>query len=123
VVNGIEFRSLTVSATKGKQGPCYEHNQAVIYRGPWKSVTDDDGHTLRRGERMAVCGKTYGLMTSAPYAGQVIGVPPRVAVDEGAATPFACSGSRVRAPAETKGAGYAADVPPADDCCEPGTCC
>ena len=31
-------------AYKGKQGPCLERNQALIYRGPFKKVEDDDGH-------------------------------------------------------------------------------
>src|SRR6266480_1489724 len=31
-VQGIEFRSVTVEAFKGKQGECCERNQAVIYR-------------------------------------------------------------------------------------------
>ncbi|HUG17831.1 MAG TPA: methyltransferase domain-containing protein, partial [Planctomycetaceae bacterium] len=44
VVEGIEFRSITVLAWKGKQGPCLERNQAVVYKGPFKSVEDDDGH-------------------------------------------------------------------------------
>ena len=57
VVDGIEFRSMTVVAHKGKEGPCFEHNEAVIYKGPWKQVVDDDGHVLRRGERTAVCRK------------------------------------------------------------------
>ncbi|MGH7858555.1 MAG: methyltransferase domain-containing protein, partial [Candidatus Binatia bacterium] len=35
-VEGIEFRSITVEAFKGKQGPCFEHLQAVIYKGPFK---------------------------------------------------------------------------------------
>jgi len=30
-IRGIEFRSVTVQAFKGKQGPCFERNQAVIY--------------------------------------------------------------------------------------------
>jgi len=30
-VEGIEFRSLTLAAYKGKQGPCWDCNQAVIY--------------------------------------------------------------------------------------------
>src|SRR5207302_6310687 len=30
-VQGIEFRSVTVEAFKGKQGECFERNQAVIY--------------------------------------------------------------------------------------------
>ncbi|HEX9724154.1 MAG TPA: methyltransferase domain-containing protein, partial [Vicinamibacteria bacterium] len=31
IVEGIEFRALTVRAFKGKEGPCLERNQAVIY--------------------------------------------------------------------------------------------
>ncbi|MGZ8496773.1 MAG: methyltransferase domain-containing protein, partial [Candidatus Binatia bacterium] len=50
-VEGIEFRAITVTAYKGKEGPCIERNHAVIYRGPWKQVVDDDGHTLERGAR------------------------------------------------------------------------
>jgi arsenite methyltransferase len=45
-VRGIEFRSVTVRAFKGKQGPCLERNQAIIYKGPRRKVIDDDGHTL-----------------------------------------------------------------------------
>ena len=45
-VEGIEFRSATITAYKGKEGPCIERNQAVIYRGPWKQVVDDDDHVL-----------------------------------------------------------------------------
>ena len=43
VIEGIEFRSVTIQAFKGKEGPCIERLQAVIYKGPWRSVTDDDG--------------------------------------------------------------------------------
>ncbi len=49
VIDGVEFRSVTVRAFKGKDGPCWERNQAVVYKGPWKAVQDDDGHTLYRG--------------------------------------------------------------------------
>jgi ubiquinone/menaquinone biosynthesis C-methylase UbiE len=34
IVEGIEFRSVTVIAFKGKQGACFERNQAVVYKGP-----------------------------------------------------------------------------------------
>lgn len=123
-VNGIEFRSLTVRAYKGKQGACLEQGQAVIYKGPWKRVEDDDGHTYERGQRMAVCGKTYRLITGGPYAREVIGVEPREAIDEADAKPFACTGMRVRDARETKGAEYrATTTAAADDCCEPGACC
>ena len=91
-VEGIEFRAITVTAYKGKEGPCIERNQAVIYRGPWKQVVDDDGHTLERGARMAVCDKTFKLYSQPPYAGQFILVPPREEVAAGR-TP-ACSTAR-----------------------------
>ena len=45
-IQGVEFRSITVVAHKGKQGPCLERKQAVIYRGPWRKVTDDDGQIV-----------------------------------------------------------------------------
>ena len=66
-VEGIEFRSVTVEAFKGKQGPCFERNQAVLYRGPFREVLDDDNHRMERGVRYAVCDKTYNLYRKAPY--------------------------------------------------------
>lgn len=129
VIEGIEFRSMTVRAFKGKQGPCFEHNQAVVYKGPWKKVIDDDGHTLVRGARMAVCQKTFELMTNerGPYAGQVIGVEPREAVAAADAKPFACHKHALRDPRQSKGLEYretiAAD---GESCCTDGAggaCC
>ncbi|MBI2923877.1 MAG: methyltransferase domain-containing protein [Planctomycetes bacterium] len=80
VVDGIEFRSLTVRAFKGKEGPCVERNQEVVYRGPWKQVSDDDGHVLQRGRRTKVCEKTLHLLTDpgGPYAGHVLPVTARL---------------------------------------------
>lgn len=68
-VEGIEFRSLTVAAHKGKQGPCVDAGQSVIYRGPFLEVRDDDGHRFERGQRAAVCAKTFELLGREPYAG------------------------------------------------------
>ena len=128
VVEGIVFRSVTVTAHKGKQGDCYEANQAVIYRGPWKQVVDDDGHVLRRGERAAVCAKTFELMTRAPYADQIIPVPPYQEIPQAERALFDCSRSLPRHPRETKGETYAATTDESD-CCAPaqeedgGGCC
>ena len=102
-VEGIEFRAITVTAYKGKEGPCIERNQAVIYRGPWKQVVDDDGHTLERGVRMAVCDKTFGLYSRAPYSGQFILMPPRDEVAMDNAGLFDCARDHKRHPRETKG--------------------
>ena len=124
VVEGIEFRSVTITAHKGKQGPCLEANQAVMYAGPWSEVKDDDGHVFRRGERVAVCAKTFGLMTSEPYASQVVPIPPHREIPEGERAEFDCSRTNPRHPRETKGEDYA-ETTEASDCCEPdgGGCC
>jgi len=119
-VEGIEFRSVTITAKKGKQGPCDEANQAVIYRGPWREVCDDDGHVLRRGERTAVCAKTFGIYTSEPYAAQVIPVPPRELVPESERIPFDCTRSQRRDPRESKGQAYR-DTSSGASCCRPGS--
>ncbi|MBA3546995.1 MAG: methyltransferase domain-containing protein [Planctomycetes bacterium] len=122
VVEGIEYRSVTVVAYKGKQGPCLEGNHAVLYPGPWSEVRDDDGHVFRRGERTAVCAKTYRLLTSEPYAAQVIGLPPYQAVPEEQRRPFACDGQRPRHPRETKNGELPADWRPDGTSCAPGCC-
>ena len=118
VVEGIEFRSVTVTARKGKQGPCREANQAVIYAGPWKQVEDDDGHVLRRGERTAVCAKTFALLVDEPYADQLIPLPPRAPVPEAERGAFDCARSTRRNPRESKGSDYSASRKP-----EPSGCC
>ena len=123
VVEGIEFRSVTVTAHKGKQGPCYEANQAVIYRGPWRRVEDDDGHVLVRGERTAVCEKTYGLLTSAPYAAETIGVEPRVVVPADARAAFDCARTSLRDPRETKGQAYRETARAGPGCGPDSGCC
>ncbi len=123
VVDGIVFRSVTVTAHKGKQGPCLEANQAVLYRGPWRQVCDDDGHVLRRGERVAVCAKTYGILTSDPYADQIVALPPRVEIPEAERAPFDCSRTAPRHPRETKGLAYDATTDAASACAPGGECC
>lgn len=121
-VDGIEFRSVTVAAYKGKHGPCWDCNQAVIYRGPWSEVKDDDGHTLIRGVPMAVCEKTFRLYTREPYAHDIIPVRPLTPIALADATPFDCTRDSVRNPRETKGLEYRATTDAAA-CCEPGKCC
>ena len=122
-VEGIEFRSVTVLAYKGKQGPCLERNQAVIYRGPFKKVEDDDGHVFYRGERMAVCDKTFRLLQREPYAGMFEAIEPRQPVPENEAQPFDCRRASRRHPRETKGTDYRATTEAVDGCCGSNGCC
>jgi arsenite methyltransferase len=119
VVEGIEFRAVTVTAVKPRRDPCLEAHQAVIYRGPWLRVEDDDGHVLTRGERLAVCARTFDALTTGPWADHVIGVAPRVPVPEGERQPFDCARTAPRDPRETKGGGGARTVAG----CDPGSGC
>ena len=105
-VEGIEFHAVTVTAYKGKEGSCVECNQAVIYRGPWKQVVDDDNHVLPRGGRVAVCEKTFEIYSKPPYQDQFILVPPREEVPREKAGVFDCSRDQRRHPRETKGMEY-----------------
>ncbi|MBI1841215.1 MAG: methyltransferase domain-containing protein [Verrucomicrobia bacterium] len=118
-VEGIEFRSVTVEAFKGKQGECWELNQAVIYRGPFREVLDDDGHRLRRGERAAVCDKTFQLYRQAPYAESFAFIEPLAPVKPGEARPYDCARTALRHPRETKGLAYNATTE-ASKCCDGG---
>lgn len=91
VVEGIEFRSVTVVAYKGKQGPCMDHGQAVVLRGPFKAVLDDDDHRYERGVATAVCAKTFDILAKPPYAGAFELLSPAEPVDPKLAPVFACA--------------------------------
>ncbi len=116
--DGIEFRSITVQAFKGKEGPCLDHNQAVIYKGPFKEVIDDDGHHLFRGERMAVCAKTFNIYNKAPYSDSFEFVEPLEPIAAEDAKAFDCRRNAIRQPSETKGADYVETITDCGpDCC------
>jgi arsenite methyltransferase len=117
IVKGIEFRSLTVEAFKGKEGVCLEGLHAVVYKGPFSHVKDDDGHVIPRGVRYAVCDKTFRLYQRDPYRAHFDFVEPLEAVAKKA--PFDCSRDTLRDPRETKGVDY--DVTSAN--CTESDCC
>jgi len=121
-VQGIEFRSVTVEAFKGKQGECFERNQAVIYRGPFKEVLDDDNHRMERGRRYAVCDKTYNLYRKAPYREFFEFVDPIVDVPLAEAEQFDCSRTSLRHPKEAKGQNYDVTTEANNKCCDGGSC-
>jgi ubiquinone/menaquinone biosynthesis C-methylase UbiE len=121
-VQGIEFRSVTIEAFKGKQGACFERNQAVVYRGPFKEVLDDDNHRMERGKRYAVCDKTYNLYKKAPYREFFEFVDPIADVPLAQAKPFDCSRTTLRHPKETKGQDYDVTTEGNNRCCDGGSC-
>jgi arsenite methyltransferase len=107
-VEGIEFRSVTVQAFKGKEGPCFERHQAVVYLGPFKEVLDDDGHRMVRGRRYAVCDKTFQLYRQEPYRAHFAAIEPLHEIPLAEAKPFDCASGQLRHPKETKGQNYVA---------------
>ncbi len=100
VVEGIEFRSVTVTAVKGSGEECLDYGQAVIYKGPFKTIFDDEGHEFPRGVRMAVCERTFRYLTEGLHKNDFIGITP--AEKKEAVTWCAPMGTR-RPASETKG--------------------
>ncbi|WP_196488110.1 class I SAM-dependent methyltransferase [Burkholderia cepacia] len=98
-----ELRYAVLEAYKGKQGICLDQGHAVILKGPWKEVWDDDGHRYVRGERTAVCEKTYNILMRSPYRDFFIGLPALGAPDLSNAPLFDCSTPRLRDPDVTRG--------------------
>jgi ubiquinone/menaquinone biosynthesis C-methylase UbiE len=99
-VEEIEFRSVTITAVKPMNEDCIDKGHAVIYRGPFSEVYDDEGHVYMRGQRMAVCERNYKLLTSETYGDDFIGITPAI-IGEGKA--WCCAPGTIRAVTETKG--------------------
>ncbi len=122
-IEGADVRLWLVEAFKGKRGPCWELGQAVIYRGPWREVRDDDGHVYPRGARVAVCAKTFELLHQAPYAGQLAGLRAEHEPPLRQALPFDCNTPMLRHPQVTKGQRTFAGEAAAGRACMPGSGC
>ncbi|MEZ6092092.1 MAG: methyltransferase domain-containing protein [Pirellulaceae bacterium] len=116
-IDGIEFRSVTIIAYKPEQTPLLERNQAVIYRGPFKQVEDDDGNVYHRGDRTAVSDVTFQRLGRPPYDGLFEQVEPRVSIPQEKAKPFDRKRSTIRDPRETKGQAYRVTLEVVDPCC------
>jgi len=113
-----------VVAYKGKEGPCWDGKQAVIYRGPFKEVRDDDGHLLPRGVRVAVCEKTFDNYSREPYRDHFEFVQPLKAVPADQRQPFPCTkATLIRDARETKGSDYKITTAVTECCGATGDCC
>lgn len=110
-VEGIEFRSVTITAIKPQDEPCLDKGHAVVYRGPFSEVYDDEGHVFYRGQRMAVCERTYHLLTSDTYTDQFVGIAP---AHEQKPNPWCCQKGTLRPAAESKGGKHKGDQ---SSCC------
>lgn len=107
VVEGIEFRSATLTAIKREQTECIDKGHAMIYRGPYSLVVDDEEHEFPRGERMAVCERTFNVLSNEPYKDDFIGIEP--ATEREAKVWCAPAGTK-RPVSETKGGKHATNT-------------
>lgn len=116
---GIEFHSVTISAYKGKQGPCWETYRQAYYVGPFSAVEDDDGHRYERGRPVPVCEKTAKILSQPPYQNHFL--VSEAQADEAEQIPFDCSYStqpdaqRQRSSVSLSTGGAACD--PESGCC------
>jgi len=89
VVEGIEFRSVTLTAVKPPATSDHGTRHSVMYRGPFAAVTDDAGNHYPRGQRVTVSGPVHSLLTSRAYADTFIDL----ATMSGTASGGCCSGT------------------------------
>jgi ubiquinone/menaquinone biosynthesis C-methylase UbiE len=114
VVEEIEFRSVTLTAVKNSAEPRLELGHAVIYRGPFQSVTDDQGAVYARGERLAVCARTFAFLTQGPLRDSLIGIAPGTAC---APAPWSAPMGTKRTARESKGAVHSGAPCGTTGCC------
>ena len=100
-----------------------DHGQAVVLKGPFSSVVDDD-HVYERGVPTAVCAKTFDILGKAPYAGTFELLEPAEPVDPSTAPVFDCappatSGTAALAGSARRAVGglVSASCHPATGCC------
>lgn len=87
---------------------------------PWRTVEGIEFRSVT----VAVCGKTYEILTRAPYAGHFDRIPPHAPVPLERAPAFPCDHGTVRRdPRETKGAEYRVTTEPVPETCSVGGGC
>lgn len=84
VINGIEFRSVTLVATKPEETEAGK----VMYRGPHQTIMTDDGDVYERGERYTVDGMTKASLLAS---GDFIDLAAEPAISEPAEAGACCS--------------------------------
>lgn len=113
VVEDIEFRSVTLLATKPSKENLYDAGEAVLYRGPYSEVFDDLGNRYPRGERIAVSRRTFDLIKDGPYAKDFVCMSPAQDINLGC---FSKPAGTLRAASETKG-GLQVGTGTSEACC------
>jgi arsenite methyltransferase len=79
--DGCEMRETKIVAWKPRQGgadsmhvdsPVAKSRGIVLYKGPFREISDDSGQKFRRGQRVAVDAATFDRLKSGPAAEQFL---------------------------------------------------
>ncbi len=73
-IDGIVFRSATITAVKPYGDTVTDEAHVLMYRGPFEQVADDDAQVYVRGERIEVSAEQYALLMHESYQGAFIDV-------------------------------------------------
>ena len=92
VINGIEFRAATLTGVRPAEPAGADRRYTLMYRGPFDSVTDEDGRCYRRGERVAVTAEKYRSLTGPAYGDAFIDLANDATADTGCCPPRSSSG-------------------------------
>ena len=94
-MEGYSFYSVTFRGYKfEKKEGCVYIGQKAIYHGPYKAITDEEGHLFPRNEPIEVCTDTAAKLSNPPYAGQFTILNP----DAERATSYSCDTSEEGVP-------------------------
>ncbi len=100
VVEGISFRSVTLTAVKPARGVANAENKAVMYRGPFAAVIDESGRRYDRGSHEAVSESTRELLLNTAFGNAFIDLSNRMATETAASC---CGGPKTADIAEPDG--------------------
>jgi MoaA/NifB/PqqE/SkfB family radical SAM enzyme/SAM-dependent methyltransferase len=68
-VEGCTFSSVTVRGWKSIEPAPRRSGHRAVYRGPWKSVADEQGQVFRRNESVEVSEAAAARLSRLPYSG------------------------------------------------------
>lgn len=100
VIDGIAFRSVTLTAVKPVPAEAGLAGHELLYRGPFAAVTDDTGTRWQRGQQRHVDAATARLLLHPAYQGAFIET---TAAAAGCCTPVTGAGAGCCTPASPRG--------------------
>jgi radical SAM protein with 4Fe4S-binding SPASM domain len=78
-VEGYRFYSVTVRGYKfEKKAGCVFVGRTATYQGPFKGISDEEGHWFPRGVPVEICSDTAAKLSNLPYAGMFIITDPTI---------------------------------------------